>query len=43
VYETDVKKVDLVPATAFLTKLERVVLADETLALSPNTILKKAI
>jgi chromosome partitioning protein len=43
VYETDVKNVDLIPATAFLTKLERVVLAEETLALSPTTILKKAL
>src|SRR5262245_56618846 len=43
VYETDVKNVDLIPATAFLTKLERVVLADESLALSPTTILKKAL
>ncbi len=43
VYETDVQGVDLIPATAFLTKLERVVLADENLALSPNTILKKAL
>jgi chromosome partitioning protein len=43
VYETDVRGVDLIPATAFLTKLERVVLAHENLALSPNTILKKAL
>jgi chromosome partitioning protein len=43
VYETDVPHVDLVPATPFLTKLERAVLSDEALALSPNTILKKAL
>src|SRR5262249_47390103 len=42
VYETDVPNVDLVPATAFLTKPERVVLADEKLAISPNTVLKRA-
>jgi chromosome partitioning protein len=42
-YETDVPGIDLVPATAFLTKLERAVLADESLAMSPNTILRRAL
>jgi chromosome partitioning protein len=43
VYETGAPGVDLVPSSAFLSRLERAIYTSETLSLSPNTILKKAL